>query len=53
MDQNEVENIYIDDEDVIQETYKAIFMGDPTLPKPPSPEPDEAIYKTIFLVLMR
>ena len=28
----EVEDIYIDDEDILQETYEIIFMGKPTLP---------------------
>ena len=34
--QNDVEDIYIDVEDILQETYKIIFTGDPALhaPKP-------------------
>ena len=32
--QNDVEDIYIDVEDILQETYKIIFTGDPALPAP-------------------
>ena len=47
--QNNVEDICIDDEGVLQETYKTIFTGDPALPAPPEPEVDDNVtYKTIF-----
>ena len=42
--QNDVENIYIDDEDIIQENYKPIFTSDLS----PAPEPDNVTYETIF-----
>ena len=51
-DQNKVEDIYIDNEDVIQETYKTIFMGDPVLSKLPLSEPEDVTNKTLFLVLV-
>ena len=50
--QNKVEDIYIDNEDVIQETYKTIFMGDSVLSKLPLSEPEDVTNKTLFLVLV-
>ena len=42
--QNDVEDIYIDDEDIIQENYKSIFTSDLS----PAPEPDNVTYETNF-----
>ena len=46
-DQNDIKDI-INDEDIIQETYKTIFTSDPALSKPLTPQPDNVTYETIF-----
>ena len=44
-------DIYIDDENTIEETYKAIFLQVPTLTARPQTEEPDATYKRIFTVL--
>ena len=43
----EPEDIYIDDENTIEETYKAIFLQVPTLTARPQTEEPDVTYKTI------